>query len=455
MICKNCGMENPDTAKFCTGCGARLEKEVLKCPSCGAVLEGKPSFCPSCGHKLDQPKPAEPAVEEPTVALVAEEPVVEKKPDPVKPEQPKPSKFARVMDIIIKAFSIFIFLMMFSTLFGAFARVKMNAYAAAHYSGYMYHNYNFLLIFDMLEDGSSLSVGSLIAYIVLLILWILASVFTTIFGIIGIIKTAKSFRKVGVTSVRELATITFFQMMYFSFGAWMVGTDSRAITSEYRSVISTGAGWGMTMLMVLLIMFIVLAMVNGIVGSAVAKKKPGPAILRAIIIFLTIFFPYMLTQSFFGLSNISGSYTVKSGYSLLYFINYEGRSLIQAAGDGGAYYGAVLALAIMGFMFEIASFFFVISSFTKTLKRVANPEFTSRPAPFLLTAIFTLLVVVFGTSTMSVLVLAETSGSGSTAHLPYCNAAPVFLIIFGVAGFVLSIIEKKRYAALNPAPAKR
>lgn len=49
MICKNCGVNNPDGKLFCSECGARLD-DAKVCPNCGAVTNGK--FCSDCGYDL-------------------------------------------------------------------------------------------------------------------------------------------------------------------------------------------------------------------------------------------------------------------------------------------------------------------------------------------------------------------------------------------------------------------
>jgi membrane protease subunit (stomatin/prohibitin family) len=78
--CRNCGHENPSTAKFCLECGAKLEQGIVckscghlnppgakfcmecgtklsgakHCPNCGAELPEGTKFCPSCGTRIDQ-----------------------------------------------------------------------------------------------------------------------------------------------------------------------------------------------------------------------------------------------------------------------------------------------------------------------------------------------------------------------------------------------------------------
>ena len=64
MICKNCGTENRDTAKFCMGCGAKLElpatpapeEKSIFCATCGTQNSGTASFCKNCGTAL-KPQP--------------------------------------------------------------------------------------------------------------------------------------------------------------------------------------------------------------------------------------------------------------------------------------------------------------------------------------------------------------------------------------------------------------
>lgn len=54
-ICKNCGNELGDNAKFCSKCGSKYEEVVNekpnrdKCPGCGSTLEKEEEFCTKCG----------------------------------------------------------------------------------------------------------------------------------------------------------------------------------------------------------------------------------------------------------------------------------------------------------------------------------------------------------------------------------------------------------------------
>lgn len=77
MICKKCGTENKDTAKFCKNCGNELAKEERmetakaveavkphemegkkrrQCPFCGTEVSEAAMFCKNCGKKLDEVK---------------------------------------------------------------------------------------------------------------------------------------------------------------------------------------------------------------------------------------------------------------------------------------------------------------------------------------------------------------------------------------------------------------
>jgi len=64
MICKNCGSEIPDTAKFCPKCGAKVEiekpiefgiqKEVIICKKCETENPSIAKFCKKCGIPLKE-----------------------------------------------------------------------------------------------------------------------------------------------------------------------------------------------------------------------------------------------------------------------------------------------------------------------------------------------------------------------------------------------------------------
>ncbi|MDE6660366.1 MAG: zinc ribbon domain-containing protein [Anaeroplasmataceae bacterium] len=56
MICRVCGKENHEDAKYCTSCGAKLKEEVQICPSCGTDNVIEAQFCKKCGFALDSKK---------------------------------------------------------------------------------------------------------------------------------------------------------------------------------------------------------------------------------------------------------------------------------------------------------------------------------------------------------------------------------------------------------------
>lgn len=51
MKCSKCGVENPESFKFCCQCGAKLEV-INKCPNCGSTLPSYGLFCPECGTRV-------------------------------------------------------------------------------------------------------------------------------------------------------------------------------------------------------------------------------------------------------------------------------------------------------------------------------------------------------------------------------------------------------------------
>ena len=60
VICKNCGTENDDAAKFCRNCGSEIiiEEEIDEtgtkfCRNCGFEMPKATKFCPECGNPTD------------------------------------------------------------------------------------------------------------------------------------------------------------------------------------------------------------------------------------------------------------------------------------------------------------------------------------------------------------------------------------------------------------------
>lgn len=63
-ICKNCGRNLPDEAKFCRECGCEVtpeepinEKETQFCSKCGSEMPKGTRFCPNCGTPSGIPQP--------------------------------------------------------------------------------------------------------------------------------------------------------------------------------------------------------------------------------------------------------------------------------------------------------------------------------------------------------------------------------------------------------------
>ena len=52
VICKECGRENVENAKFCRYCGANLLPEIF-CINCGKAIKPGKKFCSGCGAKVE------------------------------------------------------------------------------------------------------------------------------------------------------------------------------------------------------------------------------------------------------------------------------------------------------------------------------------------------------------------------------------------------------------------
>ena len=65
-VCKYCGAEIKENAKFCLGCGSKLDgcdeetceevkaQEYKQCPSCNEELDKESKFCPNCGYHFEE-----------------------------------------------------------------------------------------------------------------------------------------------------------------------------------------------------------------------------------------------------------------------------------------------------------------------------------------------------------------------------------------------------------------
>ncbi len=51
-VCRKCGAENPENARFCSSCGEKITLVQAKCHACGAMVEEGMRFCPACGVSL-------------------------------------------------------------------------------------------------------------------------------------------------------------------------------------------------------------------------------------------------------------------------------------------------------------------------------------------------------------------------------------------------------------------
>jgi membrane protease subunit (stomatin/prohibitin family) len=52
IICPKCGVQNPQTSKFCSGCGGKLGVQTIPCPNCKAQVPEGTKFCPECGKPV-------------------------------------------------------------------------------------------------------------------------------------------------------------------------------------------------------------------------------------------------------------------------------------------------------------------------------------------------------------------------------------------------------------------
>ena len=54
VLCPKCGVQNPQTSKFCGSCGAPLKQQNggVKCPKCGTENAAGAKFCSNCGTPL-------------------------------------------------------------------------------------------------------------------------------------------------------------------------------------------------------------------------------------------------------------------------------------------------------------------------------------------------------------------------------------------------------------------
>ena len=89
MVCKNCGVKNPDGVAACRVCGSNewveevvtpaAEPETKTCPKCGKELALKAKFCNGCGAKQEE-EPAVVVEEVPAPVVEEPAPVVEESP---------------------------------------------------------------------------------------------------------------------------------------------------------------------------------------------------------------------------------------------------------------------------------------------------------------------------------------------------------------------------------------
>lgn len=52
VACPKCGVQNPQTNKFCSGCGAKLGAATTPCLKCKAEIPEGTKFCPECGTQV-------------------------------------------------------------------------------------------------------------------------------------------------------------------------------------------------------------------------------------------------------------------------------------------------------------------------------------------------------------------------------------------------------------------
>lgn len=300
MKCFKCGFDNVDNAKYCINCGSRLDGMII-CPKCGEVLPNNANVCSKCGRKI----PHNEKSNENNAKIERKE------------------QLTRIFARILNAFLIVAFALGLLAVWSKYVNSSNTSYTGGYYA----HYYLFLSWGEMkkvIQSSSDafIKVGVIYQTILNFIIVLLNVVITYVFGIMGIIKSAKNLkRKVNDVPMVNLAVILVSNLICSS------AIVSCAFDFTSNGIFNTGEYLTKYITLIGVIFLISFAFLNIILFS----KKSIPAFIEKLLFALAFFFAIFIILALdFYVTGLNGYGSLRTTSLVFYlmknFGNFNGNN---------------------------------------------------------------------------------------------------------------------------------
>lgn len=430
MKCPKCGMEVKEDAIFCKYCGASLVSKKPICPKCGKENDEDAKFCENCGTPL--------------VTSITPETKAEDKPSVKKDSKETKAKLSHIFSMILSISMIVYFALSMVLLATGYLSIANSDSATS---------FGFKEMIDLFKNISNpyptgsvgfqimdMANGGLIVVLIVSTLLFFAAIIT--FGIIGIVKEAKSLKAKKESSSDKyliaviLSTVTFYALIYSTYSI------STGAVVSMGSGIASIVGLGIALLVLKLVYRFVFTFQTG-KGFCFASY-----ICIAVLIFQTIGLLTGLAGSYVVVFDSSSSMQVLGQVGFVSFFS-QGMALVaRYAAQGSisvADANAIIALLAIPMVLTILVIIgiCVLSYFTvrNLFKEKNSLTLIVFPAVMLCLSIILTILFPIESACLSA-VVPSVSQITSQLSLGSMGAASIVSSCFILAGGIVSFILK-------------
>lgn len=305
-VCQKCGYPVVVEDTYCRHCGHKIEKEY-RCEKCNAVINEGAKFCSECGSNVTNP-----VVSIATSSNGKKAPIAK-------------SKTEKILFYVANAISLALLLLMLVGCFGDLTKsfyhsssstINTSTVSISYFFGDAIKNYQQQM--EAVKFGGYDAVASL-EITFKYVFWILA-IGATIFGLVhGSIRLYKAYKnedyseKNSVMPIAAFGTIPYLAIIALTNDVYLLG-KSATESIEY----GTTFGWGTTMILISLIVYVVIASANRLVCAILCKKDIvfesvlcGVKLVLSIVFFVSIGQLVSIAYNTSG-ANVSGHATTYS-----------------------------------------------------------------------------------------------------------------------------------------------
>lgn len=432
MNCKKCNAVLEDGARFCSVCGERVDNKTA-CKSCGTQYEGK--FCPNCGTAADSVPEAATVVESvPEVAAVERVPevaatVVESAPEAVAapvadvyaPEAvaaPKGAVLSKVMKITAKSLAFFGSVMAFMLMFFMGLKevyvdtfgiwgvpVPVSDTYAPNIFYFFGENFEWLMWLLDLESASGAEIATAIfTTFFTFAIAMLTLVLVMVFGIISIVKFAKSFSENAECPIKYSMRT----MLAYILGVTLLYSTMFFSSPDEQVTLNSATVAGLVLCTIAIIGTVACKLVEKPARFKVKEFTIGKGVALAcaivsMVVLIIAAHTGAAVKSVWGKENMSA-------FQMMYDSNPVG----------------VFVLVMAQFMMYTALVFFVISLF-RNIGNVMNDRQNSCLAFSIITLVFSSLAILF-------------LYVGTQLHVGVLNAEPYYMSDYYKADLLMPIL---------------